>query len=146
MAVAIARRRFLLPGDGTTRKSIVHASTVAGAVVAALAKATAGVFVVADRVAPSMRELADALASSLGRASPPSVPIPMVLAAAAAPEAMSRLRGRAPAVSSQLIRKSLTPTVCSPAKLEATFGIECRVDLATALEDEVRWLRSGGLL
>jgi UDP-glucose 4-epimerase len=146
MALAIARRRFLLPGDGSTRKSVVHISTVCRAVLAALADPKSGLFVVADRVAPSMRDLADALASILGKTRVRSMPVPLVLAAAGAIESVSRLRGRTPSVSRELIRKSLRSTVCSPRALEDAFGIDCHVDLRAALEEEVAWLKSERLL
>ena len=57
MIRAIARRRFMLPGDGATRKSLVHVSTIVDVVSAVLTRAVVGTFVVADRVAPSMSEL-----------------------------------------------------------------------------------------
>ena len=57
VTTAIARRRFVVPGDGSTRKSVVHASTVAEAVCRALESDARGVFVLSDRVAPSSRSL-----------------------------------------------------------------------------------------
>ena len=79
---AIARRRFLLPGDGATRKSLVHVSTVARVLSAALDSDTTGVFVLADRVAPSMRELSDDIAHAVGRRAPLSLPLPLMRAIA----------------------------------------------------------------
>jgi UDP-glucose 4-epimerase len=141
VATAIARRRFVVPGDGRTRKSLVHVSTVAEAVRRAVTNDTSGVFVLADRVAPSMRELGDTIALALGRPPPLSVPVGMVLGAAAALEGLAWLRGREPSVSRELIRKSLRETVCSPAKVERTLGLHCHVDLREGIEEEIAWLQ-----
>jgi UDP-glucose 4-epimerase len=146
VARAIARRRFVVPGNGSTRKSLVHVSTVADAVLRAVDSEVSGTFVIADRVAPSIRELADELAAALGRPPPPAVPVPIVMTAATALEALSRLRGRPPSVSRDLIRKSLSSSVCSPARFERTFKVICRVDLRDAIRDEVGWLRDQRLL
>jgi UDP-glucose 4-epimerase len=143
---AIARRRFVVPGDGRTRKSVVHISTVTDGVLRALDSDARGIYVLADRVAPSMRELADRVAEALGRPPPPSVPVPLVMGAAAALEVLSRFRGREPTVSRELIRKSLRPSVCSPALFERTFGASCHVDLGPAIREEVEWLRWQRLL
>jgi UDP-glucose 4-epimerase len=146
VATAIARRRFAVPGDGSTRKSVVHVSTVAEAVLRAIRSDARGVFVLADRTAPSMRELGDTIARALGRRSPPSIPIALALAAASGLAALSKLRGREPKITPELIRKSLRPTVCSPAKFERMFGLECHVDLRDGIAEEVAWLLRERLL
>ncbi|MGH7295757.1 MAG: NAD-dependent epimerase/dehydratase family protein, partial [Polyangiaceae bacterium] len=146
VAIAIARRRFVVPGDGGTRKSVVHASTVAEAVRLAATSDASGVFVLSDRVAPSMRELGDTIAAALGRRRPPSVPLPLVLSAAGALEALARLRRREPSISRELVRKSLRSTVCSPSKLERALGMECRVELRDGVAEEIAWLRRDRLL
>ena len=146
VAMAIARRRFLVPGDGSTRKSVVHAATVAEAVRKALKSDVRGVFVVSDRVAPSIRELANTIAEALDRRAPLSVPIALVLAAAAALEAVARVRGREPGVSRELVRKSLRSTICSPGKVERALDLQCHVDLRDGVAEEMAWLRGEGLL
>jgi UDP-glucose 4-epimerase len=146
VTIAIARRRFAIPGDGSTRKSVVHASTVAEAVLRAIQRDTSGVFVLADREAPSMRELGDTIARALGRRSPPSVPIPLALGLAASLATLARLRGREPGTSPELIRKSLRSTACSPAKLEGALQMECHVDLRDGLAEEIAWLKRERLI
>jgi UDP-glucose 4-epimerase len=141
VATAIARRRFVVPGDGSTRKSVVHASTVAEAVGRVLRSDASGVFVLADRVAPSMRELADTIARALGRRPPPAVPVAFALGAAAMLAALARVRGREPGASPDLVRKSLRSTVCSPSKIERTLGMDCHVDLRAGIDEEISWLR-----
>ena len=146
VATSIARRRFLVPGDGATRKSVVHVSTVAEAVRRALESDATGVFVLADCVAPSIRELADTIARALGRRPPLSVPVTLVLAAAAALEVVSRARGHQPGVSRELVRKSLRSSICSPAKIERALGMDCHVDLRDGIAEEIAWLRRERLL
>jgi UDP-glucose 4-epimerase len=146
VATAIAQRRFVIPGDGSTRKSVVHVSTVAETVSRALLVDTGGVYVLSDRVAPSMRELGDTIAHALGRRPPLSVPVGVVLGAAAALEMLARVRGREGGVSRELIRKSLRSTVCSPTRVEQALGLKCHVDLRDGIAEEVTWLRRERLL
>jgi UDP-glucose 4-epimerase len=146
MVRAIARRRFLLPGDGSTRKSIVHVSTVSDVVRRALQSPVPDTYVVADRVAPSIRELADTIARCLGRRRPVGIPAPVVRFLAGAVEIAARtVKVKAP-VTVTLIDKSLTPTICSPARVERAFGLRCHVDLASSIDDEIAWMRESGLL
>lgn len=146
MIRALWRRRLVIPGDGSTRKSLVHISTVTDVVRAATASEAGGVFVVADRVAPSIREIADTIADALKRRRPRAMPVPLLMAGAAGIEAASRLLGRDPPIDRHLIRKSLTPTICSPERAERELGVVCHVNLPSAIQDEVSWLRSAGLL
>ena len=141
MIRAIARRRFAVPGDGSTRKSLVHVSTVSDAIVAALGARHDGIFVLADNETPTLRRLADAIARALGKSAPPRMPAAMMMGAAGVIQRVAQLVGRQTAISPQLIRKSLIDTVCTPALLEATFGIRCHRDLTRSIEEEVSWLR-----
>ena len=119
MIRSIARRRFLLPGDGSTRKSIVHISTVSNVARAAADATCEGAFVVSDSAAPTMRGLVDAIARVLGQRSPPSIPIALVKAGTIPIEWVFRALSRAPPLSRALLGKLLEPTVCSPARIEA---------------------------
>jgi UDP-glucose 4-epimerase len=141
---AIARRRFLLPGDGRTKKSIVHVSTVGDVVMAAIKKDRDGVFVVADREAPSMRQLADAVAEVVGARRPLSIPGAALRAAAIPLELAFRAVGRDPPVSRALIAKSMLPSVCVVDHTESELGVACHVDLREALRGEYEWLKAQG--
>jgi nucleoside-diphosphate-sugar epimerase len=143
---AIARRRFFVPGDGSTRKSIVHVSRVADVVRASARGEATGTFVVADRHAPSTRELADTIAKLLGRRRPTGLPKRVLRSAAGAIQRLARLAGRETAISAELIDKSVTSSVCDPSAVERAFGVSCSTDLESALADEVAWLRSIGEL
>lgn len=143
---AIWGRRFFVPGDGRTRKSIVHVSTVAAIAKAALEGSARGMFIVADRRSPSMRELADEVAALLGRRRPISVPIPLLRAAAGAVATGASLARIRTPISRSLVEKSLTSSVCDPSRVERELGVRCEVDLTGALADEIDWLRGIGAL
>ncbi len=143
---SIARRVFLLPGDGATRKSLVHVSSVADVALRVLAQRATGVFVVADEHAPTMRELADAAARALGRPSPRSLPAPLLSNVARAGDALLGALGAPPRDIAGLVRKSMLSTVFSPAKAQRALGAPCHVDLDWAIRDEIAWLREAGQL
>jgi nucleoside-diphosphate-sugar epimerase len=114
---------------------------------AACAQRAQGVFVVADRHAPSIRELAETIAACLGRRhAPPRVPFSALVAGAALLERIHRTLGREPGVTGELVRKTAIPTVCSPALVERSLGVSCHADLRETIEDEIRWMRGEGML
>jgi nucleoside-diphosphate-sugar epimerase len=143
MIRAIARRRFAVPGDGSNKKSLVHVSTVAEVALAACTRGR-GTFVVADRVVPSVAELSDTIARALNRSRPLRVPAPLLYLAAGGFEVGSRALRREPRINRALIRKSLLPSVCNPARVEADLQVECHRDLREAIAEEIAWLRRIG--
>ncbi len=143
---AVSRRRFFVPGDGSTRKSIVHVSTVAKAIWAATAKDAHGVFVVADTHAPTVRELGDTVANLLRRRRPRAIPTRLLRAAAAVAGTLAKAVRISTPVSAGLIDKAVTSTVCDPSRVERELGVTCHVDLEWALRDEIEWLRGARLL
>jgi nucleoside-diphosphate-sugar epimerase len=147
MIRAIRRRVFFVPGDGATRKSIVHISTVADALVAlATSKTASGTFLVADREAPTLRQLANTIAAALHIRPPPSLPLSLLTFAGTVLGAMAQKLGRSTSLSAAQVFKATTPTVCNPARLQRETGVDCHVDLDAAIREEVRWLRATGNL
>jgi UDP-glucose 4-epimerase len=144
MIRAIARRRFVLPGGGHNKKSIVHISTVTEVARAAVESDATGLFVVADAEAPTMRGLADTIARVLHAPKAPSVPEPLVRGALTALEAACSAFGKKAPFTREQLRKLLEPTVCSPRRAEIELGATCHVDLEEAIADEARWLRESG--
>lgn len=142
MIRAISRRRFVLPGDGAARKSIVHASTVARVVRAATTSDATGVFVVADAPVPSVRALANEIASLLGRQRPFALPKPLLRGVADLVGRAAKLARIKTPISAELIDKANTDSVCDPALAERTFGVACTSDLRATLADEIAWLRT----
>jgi UDP-glucose 4-epimerase len=141
MIRAIAKRRFFVPGDGAAQKSIVHVSSVTDVVRAALASDATGVFVVADRTTPSVRELADTIADLLGRSRPFSIPQPLLRGVAGLVGRAAKLAGVKTPVSAELIDKATTSSICDPSLVERTLGVTCHVDLRDSIADEIAWLR-----
>jgi nucleoside-diphosphate-sugar epimerase len=142
MIRAISKRRFFVPGDGATRKSIVHASTVADVVRAATNSDATGVFVVADRPTPTLRELSDTIAELVGRRRPLSIPAPVLRGVAEIVGRAARVGRLATPISGQLIDKAMTDSVCDPSRAERTFGVRCESDLRATLAEEIAWLRA----
>jgi nucleoside-diphosphate-sugar epimerase len=143
MIRAIARRRFAVPGDGSNRKSLVHVSTVAEVALAACTRGQ-GTFVVADRDVPSVAQLSDTIARAVNRSRPFRVPAPLLYLAAGGFEVGYRALRREPRINRGLIRKSLLPSVCNPARVEADLQVDCHRDLRHAINEEVAWLRAIG--
>jgi nucleoside-diphosphate-sugar epimerase len=144
MIRATSRRRFFVPGDGSTKKSIVHVSTVAEVVRAAARSRVSGVFVVADRTTPSIRQLADEIARALGTRRPLAVPRALLRGTAGLAARGARALGVTTSISSSLIDKAMTTTICNPSRAQRELGVDCHVDLAWALGDEISWLREIG--
>lgn len=141
MIRAIARRRFFVPGDGATRKSIVHVSTVADVVRAALKSEAGGTFVVSDRHAPSIRELANTIARELGRRAPIAIPAVVLRRTASVIGRAARLARVSTPISGELIDKAMTSSVCDPSRASRELGVSCSVELAASIADEIAWLR-----
>jgi nucleoside-diphosphate-sugar epimerase len=146
MIRAIWRRRFFIPGDGLTRKSIVHVSTVADVISAASESRVSGTYVVADRETPSIRDLADCIARALGRPRPIAVPKRLLRGVAAFVGHAAHLLGRSTSISAELIDKATTSSVCDPSKVERDLGVVCHADLERSIREEVAWLRESKLL
>jgi len=143
MIRAIARRRFAVPGDGSNQKSLVHVSTVAEVALAACTRGR-GTFVVADRAVPSVAQLSDTIAHAVNKARPLRVPASLLYLAAGGFEVGCRVLRREPRIHRGLIRKSLLPSVCNPARVEAALQVNCHRDLREAISEEVAWLRQIG--
>lgn len=144
MIRAIAQRRFAVPGDGATRKSLVHVSVVTAAAIAAVESKHKGVFVIADPVVPTVGQLSDMIARALGRRGPPHLPAAALYMSALGVEVAARCLGKGPILHRDLIRKAMLPSICNPARAEHVLGVNCHVDLAEALRAEVAWLRGIG--
>jgi nucleoside-diphosphate-sugar epimerase len=76
-----------------------------------------------------------------------SLPGPVVLAAGFLTQSIGRLRGRAPALSLDKARGTLSSGWwCSDAKAIAELGYRPEFPLERGLEQTVRWLRDNGVL
>jgi 2-alkyl-3-oxoalkanoate reductase len=151
MIERVARRQLVIPGTGDTQKSIVHIGTVVRAIIKAALwplsdspraePLPSGAFVVANTVAPSVGMLADLIARILRRRSPARIPERWLAPLARVIDACSQSVPQYGMDISGLIRKSLLPTVCDPAKLRNVLGVGTDTDLEDNLREEITWLR-----
>jgi len=80
----------------------------------------------------------------VNQARPMRLPAPILYLAAGGLELGYRALRREPRVHRGLIRKSLLPSVCSPARVESDLQVDCHRDLCEAITEEVSWLRRIG--
>jgi nucleoside-diphosphate-sugar epimerase len=92
MLSAIAAGRYVGVGDGTTRRSMVRLSDVAG--ILPRVSEVGGIYHLTDGDHPSFKALESAVAAALGRPSPPRLPLPLARAAALVGDVLERLTGR----------------------------------------------------
>ncbi len=133
LARAIARRRALIVGPGTNRKSMVFVDNLADRIVLGAEGGIEGTFVAADGPA-TQAEIMNGLARALGRRPPPRVPL-------APARLLARLAGRRWA---ERIDKLASDSIHDGAPLDARLGYRPRVSFEEGLRREVAWLRAEG--
>lgn len=122
LAVALRRRRFLLPGAGQTRKSVLEVKQ-AGEVLGRLALLPAlrdRIVNVAAPCVPTLHEICDALSAACGVKPPRRAPLPLLRIAARVGDGLARIAGHAP-LTSDVLRKLTTPTVLDTDRLVRLF-------------------------
>ena len=145
-----ARGVVPLIGDGAQELSLVHATDVAQALLAAASaeRAVGRVYFAAHPELTTAREMARAVGRAVGRA-PLIVPIPRPLAYGAVWTigSVARALGRASVVSPERAGEFFAPAwTCSAAALHRDTGWEARIDLATGLKRTADWYRGEGWL
>ena len=119
LAEALARGRFVVPGQGDARKSVLPVD-LAGELIARLA--TGGVpggtvLNLALPVAPTLREICDGFSGACGFARARSVPLALLRPAAWAGDALGALGARVP-LSSDTLAKLTTSTVVDTRRMQ----------------------------
>lgn len=111
LARALARRRFLLPGDGAARKSVLPVALAARWLVelALLPKAPPQTINLALSEAPSLHEICEAFARLCGWPSPRSLPLPLLRSLAGVGDAVARVYPGMP-LTRDTLRKLTTST------------------------------------
>ena len=146
---AMARGLYVPVGPGTNRRTLVHESDVATAVLlAATGAAAAGrTFNVTDGKVHEVRVIVAAIASALGRR-PPRLHVPVGVArmAAAAVAALSRALARPAPVTRATIDKLLEDVAVDGTRLEETLGFVPAFDLQTGWRDVIARMRAQGML
>jgi UDP-glucose 4-epimerase len=136
--------RFLLIGDGETRKSMIYVGDVAeAALLAARNHAAWGqIFVLSDPSPYPLRQVVETLARHLG-VRPPRLRLPVPLARLGG-QVLDGLgcvfRFRPPFTGSD-VDKLLTDTVCDVSKIQTTLGYQPRFGLEEGVARTVRWSR-----
>jgi UDP-glucose 4-epimerase len=129
MVAAIARRRFVIPGDGSTVKTMVAVGNVIDAAVLSAAddRAAGKIYIVTDIKSPTLRDIVSAIGRHLKMRSPLRVPLAVVSAVAGVAD---RIRGVVdlPLTRDQ-VQKLSSHTRYSGAKIQNELGFKPRVSL-----------------
>jgi nucleoside-diphosphate-sugar epimerase len=138
---ALERRRFIWPGDGLNRKSLIYKEDAARACLCAAERVVPGVDVFNVSAKPaSMREIVTAICQALGHAVP-RLGIPPALLKAAA--AISHGLGD-PGQFGQRLEKFTRDDVYSSSKFDAAFDFFPATSLSEGIRKEVSFQRSHG--
>jgi nucleoside-diphosphate-sugar epimerase len=135
---ALDRSRFIWPGSGLNRKSLIYKEDAARACLAALERPGFGTEIYNVTAQPaSMREIVSAICQALGRPVP-RLRIPMALLKAVG---IISLRMGDPGQLGQRLQKFIHDDVYDAAKFETAFGFSPAISLAEGMRREVSWLR-----
>jgi len=144
----LERRIRPLVGTDETRTSLASVDDVVRALILAAEspRSEGEIYYVTDGGAYSWREITAALAESLGlRGFALPIPYPVQLGAAAAAQAVARLRRTAPLFSVQHVRATRTLNwVYDGSKIERELGFAPTQDMKETVRRVVDWYRSGG--
>jgi UDP-glucose 4-epimerase len=149
LVLGLARGRFIPVGNGLNRRSLVHESDVARAVLLAVRHPDAAgkVFNVTDGQFHSLREINAAICASLGHRAPrfylPSGPAR--LAAGIVEEVAGRLGLRAPSLRAS-IDKYCEDVAVDSRRIQAELGFIPQVDLLSGWQETIREMRKSGEL
>jgi UDP-glucose 4-epimerase len=142
LASALRRRRFVLPGKGSARKSVLPVGR-AGEVLGRLALLTEkrGILVnCAMPVAPSLAEICAAFGEACGFPSPPRVPVSLLKIAGR----MGDLVGTRAPLNSSVLRKLTVDTVVHVERMQSLLPDLEWSDFPAALVPAVEYYRSCG--
>lgn len=145
LARALARRRFIVPGRGTARKSVLPVG-LAAKVLARLAVEPAPkhrLMNVALPEAPHLREICDAFAAACGFPRPPALPLVVMRALACCGDLAATVRPNFPLTTVNL-RKLTTSTVVDTNRFEESFPDLARGTFREALGDCAGYYRELG--
>ncbi len=149
LVLGLARGRFIPVGEGLNRRSLVHDSDVARAVLLAVQHPDAAgkVYNVTDGQFHSLREINAAICAMLGHSAPRfSIPSgPARLAAGVVEEVAGRLGLRAPSLRAS-IDKYCEDVAVDSRRIQAELGFIPQVDLLSGWQETIREMRENGEL
>jgi nucleoside-diphosphate-sugar epimerase len=136
---ALERGRFVWPGDGKNRKSLIYKDDAARACLRVLDQPVSGIEVFNVSAPPStMKEIVDAICEALGRPVPQNrVPLSILKVAGAVSRAMGD-----PGSLARRLQKFIHDDVYSGAKFDAAFDFHPEVPLREGIRREVDSLRT----
>jgi nucleoside-diphosphate-sugar epimerase len=145
---ALRARTLVLPGRGDGLLTLVYVDDLVDCLVRALTHpAAAGRAVTAwDGHPVTAREFFGRYARMLGRDGVPTLPAPLLRAAAVGPELLARVRGGTPSVSRSAVTYVSRRAVFPNARARELLGWRPQVDLDEGMRRTEAWLRAEGLL
>lgn len=147
LAVAIARRRYVPLGPCVNRRTVVHDSDLADAVVLASRHpgAAGAVFNVSDGLVHTLAEIVVAIHQAIGRRPPRfHVPLAAVRAATSICESTCRVVGLRPPVTPALLDKYTEDVAVDGTLIQRTLGFAPAVDLVAGWRETMAALRESG--
>ncbi len=144
MIDAVARRRFLIIGNGENKRSMVYVDNVVDAAIAVANRtgADAELFIVTDGADYSLQHLYQTIALSLGM-KPLATRIPLGVArlGANAADAAGRVLGREAPYGTRALDKMTSSLTFSSRKIEQALGFQPAHDLSKGMAETARWYR-----
>jgi UDP-glucose 4-epimerase len=144
---ALDRVGFVAPGPGSNRRSLIHDSDAARAILLAVEhpRAAGRVLNVADPTAYRLREIIDAISSALGRRPPRlHLPRPLALAAAGSIEVLSRMVRIPPPFTRSMVRKYNDEIVVDAGAIARDLGFAPRMTLESGWRQTIEAMRATG--
>jgi nucleoside-diphosphate-sugar epimerase len=139
---AIKRRRALVVGGGTNRKSIIYSENLADRILTAIATQTSGVWCAADQPALTQFELTKKIAQALGRPTPRSVPIGLTLAVARVADRIESLRVSGSSRWTTMVHSLMAETVVDGTRFDRKIGYAQAISIDEGLRRTIAaWQR-----
>lgn len=144
---ALDRGRFLAPGPGHNRRSVVHDSDVAAAILLAISHpAAAGrIFNVADQTPYPLKDIVRAIALAIGRR-PPTFYLPetFALAAVSLVEVFARVIGMTPPLEQSLVHKYNEEIAVDASVIARDLGFRPSMTLESGWKQTITAMRQAG--
>lgn len=145
LAIAMARGRFVLPGQGTARKSVVSVADAARVLklMAMEAGLERSILNIASPSAPSIHEICDAFTTVCGFPRPHTIPPSVLRGLGLCGDLMGHFFGRSP-VTSQMVRALTQSTVLNVGKMCGLFPQLEWSDFKSELQNSRDYYRAVG--
>ena len=144
MMRSVDRGRFVMVGNGMTRKSMIYVEDVVSAALLAASNAAGQgeTFVLSDPEPYALKDIVGVLAKHLGRR-PPCIrlPVSVLRAGGTALGVLGRALGFKPMFTRPDVDKLLTDTVCDVAKIQRVLGFQSQYGLHEGARRTVKWFR-----